>query len=824
MAVKAETSVTPDTGIGEIAKVLRQYAANNDAVYSELTSAMRDLRMTIREVSAMNMGSRLNGPELTGSEVKALLGAGSPSLRPTMGRPSMGVPRSSPSMAPPEGILARPGPGHPRSGAPAPLDPELLPHTFTAGRRQGLHGLRSAVLGRMSQAANNLGSGTDLAYEEIHVPASFEVAPGDILDRTTFGGEEFGGENAWETKSVWRNANSLQVVEPSVAKSSMRSAVRAAAVKRGIQTWAQSGSLGEGVAAAAPAVGKALGVAGVAVGAAITAQRQYAQLVEQGRPYQGVLGGSTAEGVTESFREKLFSIGNRWAPGSLFNPVSERDSRAIYEGALGLYAGNREMRNQAQSMMLSSLRSMGMRPEDSLQILQTAAKAGNDAIAQIATSLKEVTKTARDAGMNADEARKRFGEAYATISRSVGGAQGIVMAQAQANVLTAMGHRFEGTSLDTSSTSAMVWQSMLTGQTPGQVWAVNNSPGGALVQAQVSDTRRRLAAERTGFTSDKVLAIIQREGWDRNKLTTAQQSKIAAEIMASTPSASPAVVLSALTAAGQTGLTIANAPLAAVRAVSGADSLEAEVAKETGELIPQAGSEAYPRFQSALSLEGLSQATKDQLSHAKVKIDPQALSERLGISKEDAAKALMQVEGSGKNAKGRGSGKIGAVARYIAHMERTGETDPVLERLIKSYDNSRRYRVQTKNGEIAVGNFELINDFADQAASGGVMIDKGQGQGLTIAEQLGIQATQLPGYGQDAASAEDASLASKYGTNDKWKLNEGTPTGTIVVRVGAELQKWIDFQATGGASVVYSNAGIPASGTVTADQRASGGG
>lgn len=823
MVARPDASVAPPSGIGEIAQVLRQFASNNDAVYGELTSAIRELRMGLRASSMGTMGAPKI--DLTAADVQQVIGssnAGGPDIPapfPKTRRPRRA--KASPDQlqlleeveaASPEAPTGKPrrrktavvdtapeeplhdSPAFPLGGTPAPYrNVEVIPRNYRAGRNQGLRGVRTNVLKNLTGHLNDFTLGGDL-YESVHVPrgVAASMGVGDILDRTVFTGEEFGASN-WQTETLWRNSRSQQIVDSDTAISGQRKLARATMLKKAVSSMSEGGSMQEGLAAALPKLGKVAGAVGVGVTALQQGQQFYQGQVEANRPFQRVLGGSVNEGYMERLRQNLFRIGNKFS----LNPIGDRDSEAIYQGALNLYAGNKDLRGDAQSAMTDLLRSTGMRPEESLAVLRTAAKAGTDAISSIATSLKEVTREARSAGLNASEARQRFGEAYAQISKSVTGASGIMIAQAETSALTSMGHRFTDVSFD-NSVRQNLFQGMQSGLNQGQLYAQRNAPGGA-VSYLASQQKRRVDAAQRIFGNSVNQAMASRGITPGSKLSPAQQQEIANEVMASTGLAPEVVQQTMQALGGMEGLTAANAPVAAVQVLAGGVDAVGEYQKKVGDLE-----------QKSVSFRMDDPGESNKLLSL--------LKTNLGLSDGEAQDALTKYR-----SKAPYSGKMGAITRYLRQVEKTGRTDPVLESLIKSYDNSRRYKVKTASGERIVGNFELIESFADQARTGAVEIVKGQGEGGSISDTLDVKAADLPGFTdpETTESATDAATASKF-KGSKWDEKEGHTSGTIVVKVGADLQRWIDFQATGGASVVTTSSGIPTSGYVTPDMRATG--
>jgi hypothetical protein len=806
------------SGQAELVDEFRKFATDQRAFTRELTGAVKDLSMAMA-AKGMFSTNRAAGSSLT-AEARRMLttdvgllvpesvgsrGGSIPDSQATSARAkgrvrggdAMGFGGSFAPLAhddgQPEPLLTpafdrvpRPEPHAPAMAI--PKNPFQLAPTFRDARSQGLRGVRQAFFSHATSLANNLGGNN--AFEQVTVPEHMKI--GERLAETPINIPK-----GTATKQIWRNMKTFDVVEEGEAAAGIRAGLRGAALKEGLASMASGGSLSEGIATGLPALGKTLGTAGLIIGAADQAQKFFAGQVEANRPFQQVLGGSNSEGYNERVRQNLFRLKNRFS----FNPISGRDSEAIYQGAMELYAGDKTMRNLAQGQMTDILRSTGQSPEKTLALFKTAARAGTESLSQIGASLKDVTKAAREAGMNAQEARDKFGQAYADISKSMGGAGGILLASAQAQAITQAGHQFGGVTFDNGITQD-IFTTMQTGKGLGTI-AADKMSGGTQQTAASADKRRRDAV--TSLFQNQIQDIMKARGISLapgEKISPEKQRIVAEELARQNPNLDPTIVAQGLSQLGGIqGLDRNNAYLGAVKAATG------------GFDTSQAVQESIAKFTDPSKRQGNDLDPKS--TDGAIKFMMQVL----GLSKTEAVTLVSHIDDAEQYVKsGSVSGKKAAALLYMKKLRDGAQRSTITEGLITRYKSDRRYSVTSAGGqEHIVGTNELITDFMDQAQSGKVGITKGDGQGSSVANLFGLSESDLPGYNEEQESASKDYKGKNF---DKQK-NEN-PSGTIIVKAAPELARWIQLQGTDGT--VVRTEGYPNSGNVTPSQRPTGGG
>lgn len=663
-----------------------------------------------------------------------------------------------------------------------PKSPEThnMKGTYRSHRQAGLHGVRHDVLGALSK---KLAQYPKDDFHEVQVPMDHPAEVGSIMKFDEIPQVAEG----MVAKTLHRNRTTGEIVTEETFNKGLRKVAHGQNARGVVNHFAEGGTLEEGIGKMLPAVGKTLGVAGAAVGVANEIQEKLQQQAERNRPFQAVLGGANSEGYGERLRQNLFRIKNKFS----FNPLSDRESEAIYQGSMELYAGDRHMRGVAQSQAVGLLRNLGMDPNETMKLFKTAAKAGTEGISQISDSLRDVTKAARTAGMNAKEAREKFSDAYESISKSVAGASGILIASAQAQVITSMGHQFQGVNFDNGLQQDLM-TSMQTGQSLGQIAADKNTTGGAVRYLQ-SQRQRRLSAIQSSSWGGQASKIVNDYLAEHNikpgeEVSDQVQQDLANKLMSET-GIDPSLIASTLsTLGGVQGLNRDNAAKFAIKEMLPGGDQTIDKAKEQI---------------SKYSDESVGDLPKDWSNPKQVS---KWLQDNLGYSSSGAMDLFNHLKDGGS---GGVSGKDRAAWLYIQQIRKGAKRSPIMERLIREYDGGRRYKVKSAGGkEHTVGNFELITGgFLDQVSQGQVEVVKGEGAGGSLADLVGVNATDLPGYGTEAESTSQEYKGKNFDKDEA----DNAHGGTIIVKAAPELSRWIQMQGVDGT--VVTTEGYPASGT-----------
>lgn len=678
----------------------------------------------------------------------------------------------------------------------APMDSEERaplyagPKSWGQGRQQGFSAIRQGMAHHLSRELS------DLTFGGVMMEPESGYAFDDRLNRYVSTNRQITGVNpgtivsasvaqaAMENPENYRDPRDNSIVSASVAAASARRLGAANVVRSTVASMAGGSSLSAGVQAAMPRLAMGAGVAGAAIGGAMQAVEFVRGQRSANQPFQAVLGGSNAEGFGERWNMAL----NRWNPRNFFG-MGGGEADAIYKGALNLYAGDREMRQAAQSNATDLFYDLGMKGQESMDVFRAASAVGADSLDQIAQSLRGVTESAREAGMNAQEARAEFTRALTEVGTLYRGGQAGVIAQVQTSALTEMGRPWEGATANNS----MMFQ-------------------------------RRLAAA-SGMTLSEYQGMVATgpEGVRRNIANSAAMANQAAQI-ATTPQAQGLVAQWMRDQGLSSGDPITNQHRQSLMAMLQSNNaiLDAEGVQRI--LADVGGIEATSPAQAQQIVSDILLGTYDPVgeyddqaaqwmtSRADTsRSGMDAMLKELGLA--DSNVSMRRQMGGGREI-GRGRNRAGSI--YANQVAESGQRNPVLEALLTNYDNSRRYRVDTANGPVIVGNHELLRDFADQAATGNVEIVGGENAGMTIAE-----AYQIPSAALSQEMAQSAT--ERYEGKTFEDSGEGGSSGTVVIQAGPELRRFIDMQTTGNVSIEQRYAGIPQTGLNQPAYRATGG-
>lgn len=546
------------------------------------------------------------------------------------------------------------------------------------------------------------------------------------------------------------------------------------------------GALGEGKGGMAalqgslPATGaKALGVAGAAVAIGNELANKAVEQRELNRSWQQVLGGENTEGFRERAGSQVFEWGLKGQMGA--GTASE-----LYAGAAGIYGTDRVSRARAQTFGVDMYKKYGMDVADSLALVETAAKQGNEGLNGLKDAIEGVSETARRAGMNVGEAQKLFGQNMEGLTPVAGGGTAASLAGVLTEAQVGLGRQFKGVDFS-GMTSDMNMYRM----------AAMSGMNAADFQAKFSTDTSFAGQQLTGGMRNASLGILKTYGGDgaiemiRSRVAEVQNSgrgmtdddwmKIGADLQTQY-NITPQMVQQVMGQFGVTGLTPRNA------------------------------------------VSFLAQTTDDSQFDFEKKVDDAeaALGERkrLTIGNDD----LGATQGGGRNSdiaklrKELGGAQIGgkgdtgffadkddrARNLYLNQLiDGDTTTNPVLEALIKDFEGARRFKVKTKDGKSkVVTTDDLIRDYGDQAFQGDVEIVRGTvngaGPGATLEEALGLGTENT-----DAATTSD----KKKGQGGKdfegdWAGKDEYQTGTtgrVEIVLSSKVSRYFDVQTSGNA-------------------------
>lgn len=790
----------------EMDRITREFAVNAERIGRYLGDLASDLAGNGRTRPA-SRGERRS--QSTQDPVMAMLAGAS--LEPWAAWSQAGMTGTGATLPPASAPWAPPGPSSVvpvRQPAQARQDPMLNamnPGTETSGemlRRSGADVPNSpAPDGRDPFTRDFNGGGYDVRTLKQDVARSIG---------SKISGWQPGPDLAADASGVMRHVVGGEAVGPAASSTEIASAGRWGKVSGMTKNFV--GALGEGKAPMAALQGalpanaaKALGVAGAAVALTNEGLNYAASQRDVNRGWQQVLGGSNAEGFGERAQSQMFEWGMKGTMGS--GAASQ-----LYKGAAEIYGTDRGARNAAVGFGVDMYRKVGMDIADSLALVETAARQGNEGLGGLREAIKGVSETARQAGGNVQSAQKLFASNLEGLTPVAGGSVATSLAGVLTEAQVGLGHQFKGVDFSgLTSTNNMYRMSSRAHQKDPTMTTAD-------FQAKFATDDKFAADAITGGLREASLGILQTYGGDgavemvRSKIAAIQKSgreptdddwmDIGADLQTEYD-ITPQMVQQVMKEFGVDNLTSRNAV--------------AFLAHTTDEEQFDFGKKVDERKSKMGTRKKLNIGKDDKAEMQGNNSDIARLREKLGGDKV-----------SGKGGTGIATDKKDRARNlYINQLIDGKKTNPVLEALIDDFQGDRRFKVKTKGGkEKIVTTDDLIRDFGDQAFQGDVELVKGNigdsGPGTTIGEALGLDNRKSP-----TPSAGKSSGKGK-GMDDDWSgkkdYKNGT-TGRVEIVLKGKAAQYLDASTSGSAYTDESRYnGVPPSSSRPSSEAPDGGG
>lgn len=543
----------------------------------------------------------------------------------------------------------------------------------------------------------------------------------------------------------------------------------------------------QGIMSALPAGAlRYAGIAGAVVGGAQVIGGQLEGARRAALPFQQAMGVSGIQAQAERGRQQLFRL-------RTFGTMSSDESEELYRGVtrLGLTGAERD---EGLDFALGTYRKFGMAISESVKLIELSTRRSDIALGSLREGLEGVTDAAREAGVNADTARKNFVGLVQSASETIAGpgVAGLASAVAQAEI-------------------------------PFQRQFPNLDLGGLVFSQQAMD----MAASRLGMHSQDVRAELGQGNYEMARRVAASNEALLRQS-----------VQGQFTQAGQ----------GAVR------RFVAEHTNEQGEFTAtQRDWQDFAQEHATTEFVGdaraiqsaISGITGTQVSSAEaVQLGYQAVTETLGVEEQIAeTERSMKQKGGGLRASLLADGiidqsipddastMIGALRRhledmgaprnlisaYIAGVVRTGTRNPVAEKAMASASQFEEEfkvgpgKVKSSMVEVKVGGErrvvtaeEAFSFYADQIQSGDARAVTGEDRGRAFTDIFGsggevdvTSDTSTEGRDRGAKSEEFEATAESLR-----KATEGEGGGTT--RVIIEPSEYFRVNVLGeGAEVVW---------------------
>src|SRR5690606_27889102 len=156
----------------------------------------------------------------------------------------------------------------------------------------------------------------------------------------------------------------------------------------------------------------------------------------QNAEWQRIMGGTNLEAVGERWNQRMFALGQ-------FGVLDSEQAAQLYRGVAetGMRGADRTI---AQDFALDAYKQLGMTIQESMQIIKVAARTGQESLYGVAGALRQVTEDAREAGINAAEARQRFIQTWTDASNFLGGGPtAVATSLGLSSAITGMGRAYQ---------------------------------------------------------------------------------------------------------------------------------------------------------------------------------------------------------------------------------------------------------------------------------------------------------------------------------------------------------------------------------------------
>lgn len=494
--------------------------------------------------------------------------------------------------------------------------------------------------------------------------------------------------------------------------------ITTSAIKGAANTLSSGGTMREAGLALLPE-----GVAGAAgaVGAGVFAAQKVADFMQgqraQNAQWQSMMGGTQADAYAERARSRMFQFGQ-------MGVLSGADAAALYQGvaATGM---NQSQRGVAQDFAVNNYKDLGMSIQDSMDIVNTASRTGQESLDGLATALKDVTQSAKDAGVNTEAVRQQFTETWKAFSDAVGGSSGAATAESAGftKAISNLGRRYENVKFDATDPNYMRMVGAANGMTLDQVIAENNTPGKQAAYAQQASAYTQ--ARLSDYLGAPALAQINKalHGRKFSDLSQSEQQVLETQVSNSNRNIDlQGLATQILPQYGLSGATTGNALGLAINAVTGnvdaGSGARQELAKNRTSKIDVGTSWLHSLLGGAADSEDYK-----RLAHA---VDSNSHTGLFGIREpwDDSVQT--------SNA-------------FLADVRKTGRVGGISQALVEKSNNgldiAKRVRVNTPAGPKVVSLEDAMKYYRDQIDAGTAFVPKGAGTGggESIAEAVGMQ-------------------------------------------------------------------------------------
>jgi hypothetical protein len=507
-----------------------------------------------------------------------------------------------------------------------------------------------------------------------------------------------------------------------------------------------------------------------------------------------MIGGKTptdTSGFSQRMDEEGFVLGQRFSGG-----MTEDQARQAFSGVSQLgYAG--DQRSNALSFVSDNYKQMGMDISQSIQLVQTSAQYGNQALADLSQSLQQVTKAAAATGQSADVLRQNFSTSYSTALSSGMGAGSAGLAQAMTMSTIGTSRDLAGVSYNNMVSNPVIAQriaatgNMTLGQMESQVSQGN-------IQAFTKPAQSIINQTLTGSMDQNVRNLLSKQvnssgGYKNVAQSPGSQYSIAQQLMAS-PDWN---VMSAKAALGTLGISTSSLS-------------DAQVAEYYVSTLTSGGLGAQANSQGAtlkpMTNQSSAAAAGGLLGQLAVK---QA---RNGPGLFDDVTKLWGGDTATHNAVNLNN----VINAYKDYGKKYNVSNPAIEAAVSTLgtDTSTQIRVHTTSGDQVVSMSDAIKYYSDQLSDGSAYVVGGSQSGKRLSDVTGVtiqgykpgkngqpdteNKKAIGGVGQSWTDYEKANPNQQQGSAAN---NGAQQVGTVTVDPSPYLLQLFNFNGTGGVNI-----------------------
>jgi hypothetical protein len=565
---------------------------------------------------------------------------------------------------------------------------------------------------------------------------------------------------------------------------------------------AMSGGTRSGISAAIrglPGVGLLSDILGAVGSAGNIFQSQFAQ----GRNYQEFEGGTNLGGQAERVHQAIYQASMAFSPlgsgaaGAAFQGVSELG----YNRAAGFQttSGNQGTGNQgnyaqdrqgALNFVYNQYTQSGASVQQTLETLAIASQNSTVNLGNLNTILNNLSKTAGEAGSNAEAMRTSFQQAFQTAVSGGAAAGAPSLAGAVTGTQASYGQAFAGTSFAGELSQGR--QYLLAGQygiSPGQAQYISrNAP--QQYANMISGQNLSFIQQLPGMTSQALASLQQMISQYGGSPNPDQVNSIATAWLNQWQVPNDinldvwAQVLSQLTGVN---VSAGNVMQFVVQQVAGNNEASQAASQ------PSSAASGTASGSATVSASSTSGAVTGQYGLAQA-TSATPVAGRAGVlgATTGGSQTWQQVLASHAGT---------AAQAYLAEEKKSGQRSPVLEALLQNTTQSDQVQVQTKDGPRVMSLTDAMKYYPDELMSGNVMVYNGKGtqmlgttasitHGLSAQDTAGIEAEE-----RGAAGSKSGVSAAQFKKTHP-KITNASTGATVKVDLSNEAKQLLKVLPT----------------------------